>query len=402
MRSTLLWLAVATAVGALGLAAGGSGGPLLAEEMTGSTSWAVIPLSALVLGSAAGALVISRQARRAGRAHGLVLGYVTGAAGALLAIVAAELGDMTLLLAGSAALGAANAAIFLTRYAAADLGGDAGRGRALGLVFFATAFGAVASPNLLGPSGDLAEALGLARLAGLYLVALVAFLAAGALVAALPRHALPVGSERVSRRQLRTGLRGARLPLVILGVTNLVMVAMMAIAPVHLMTHGHGLDLVGVVISLHVLCMFAPSPLTGWLADRAGSLRVAATGAVLVVAAGASGAVLDLSGGWSMTAMLALLGLGWNAGVVGGSTMLAASVPVALRPQAEGVGEVAMGLAAGAGAPIAGVIVAVGDIGALSIACAIGGALLLLAPRFMVDSAEPGAAQTALEHVPCP
>jgi hypothetical protein len=62
-----------------------------------------------------------------------------------------------------------------------------------------------------------------------------------------------------------------------------------------------------------------------------------------------------------MTGILALLGLGWNAGVVGGSTMLTGSLPASLRPQTEGVGEVAMGLAAGAGAPVAGLIVAFGD-----------------------------------------
>src|SRR3954467_8645790 len=106
MRTTLLWLALATAVGALGLAAGGTAGPLLAAEITGSTSWAVVPLSSLVLGSAAGALLVSRQARRAGRAAGLVLGYGIGAAGALMVIVAAEVHDMALLVAGSAALGA--------------------------------------------------------------------------------------------------------------------------------------------------------------------------------------------------------------------------------------------------------------------------------------------------------
>jgi hypothetical protein len=100
-----------------------------------------------------------------------------------------------------------------------------------------------------------------------------------------------------------------------------------------------------------VLCMFAPSPLTGWLADRAGSGTVTAIGAVLLAAAGVSGATLDTSAGTAMTAMLALLGLGWNAGVVGGSTMLAGSVPATLRPQTEGIGEVVMGLAAGAGAP---------------------------------------------------
>jgi MFS family permease len=295
-----------------------------------------------------------------------------------MVVAAAEIDGLALLLAGSAALGAANAAIFLTRYAAADLGGDSGRGRAIGVVLFATALGAVASPNLLGPSGDLAETLGLARLSGLYLVAFVAFAAAGVVLATLPRRALPIESERVSRRQLRAGLREARLALLVLAFTNLVMVAVMAIAPVHLVAHGHALDFVGVVVSVHVLCMFAPSPFTGWLADRAGGVSVAALGAALLVAAGASGALLDLSGGWGMTAMLALLGLGWNAGVVAGSTMLTASVPAALRPQAEGIGEVAMGLAAGAGAPIAGVIVAVGDMGALSIAAAVGGALLLV------------------------
>jgi MFS family permease len=385
-RATLLLLAAATAVAATGLAAGGSAGALLAEDITGSTSWAGVPLGVLVLGSAAGALLISRVARSAGRAGGLVLGYGAGAVGAVLVVAAAELEDLALLLAGSAALGAANAAIFLTRYAAADLGGDSGRGRALGVVFFATALGAVASPNLLGPSGDVAEALGLARLSGLYLVALVAFGVAGAALASLPRRALPAPSERASRGQLRAGLPAARLPLVVLGVTNLVMVAVMAIAPIHLVAHGHGLDFVGIVVGVHVLCMFAPSPLTGWLADRAGSESVIALGAALLVAAGGSGAVLDLSRGWAMTAMLALLGLGWNAGVVGGSTLLAASVPAPLRPQAEGIGEVAMGLAAGAGAPIAGVVVTVGDIGALSIAGAAAGALLLLALRLEGDA----------------
>jgi MFS family permease len=380
-RSTLVLLAAATAVAAIGLAAGGSAGALLAEDITGSTTWAGVPLGALVLGSAAGALLISRQAGPAGRVSGLVLGYGIGAAGAVMVVVAAETDSLALLLVGSAALGTANAAIFLTRYAAADLGGESGRGRALGIVFFATALGAVASPNLLGPSGNVAEALGLESLSGLYLVALVAFGAAGALLALLPRRALPVSSEGASRSELRTGLRRARLALLVLGASNFVMVAVMAIAPVHLVEHGHSLNFVGVVVGLHVLCMFAPSPLTGWLADRAGSGTVAALGAALLLAAGVTGALLDLSDGTAMTATLALLGLGWNAGVVGGSTMLAASVPAVLRPQTEGIGEVAMGLAAGAGAPIAGVIVAVGDISALSIAVVVGGALMLMALR---------------------
>jgi MFS family permease len=379
-RSTLALLAAATAIGALGLAAGGSAGALLAEDMTGSAAWAGLPLGALVVGSAASALVISRVTDRAGRAAGLILGYTVGVAGAALVVAAAVMDDLSLLLVGSAALGAANAAIFLTRYAAADVGGETRRGRALGIVLFATALGAVASPNLLGPSGDFSEALDLPRLSGLYLVAAAAFLVAGLLLATLPRRSLAPGAEQtVEPGELRKGLRSTRLALVVLGLTNFVMVAVMALAPIHLTEHGHSLDFVGVVIGIHVLCMFAPSPLTGWLADRAGSGAVAAAGAVLLAAAGVTGAALDVSDGAAMAAMLALLGLGWNAGVVGGSTMLAASVPAALRPRTEGIGEVAMGLAAGAGAPAAGLIVAFGDFTALALAGAVGGVLMLAA-----------------------
>lgn len=390
----LALLAAATAIGALGLAAGGSAGALLAEEITGSTAWAGVPLGFLVAGSAASALLISRRSARTDRASALVLGYAIGTAGAGLVIGAAVVDDFSLLLAGSAALGAANAAIFLTRYAAADLGGEAGRGRALGLVFFATALGAVVSPNLLGPSGDLAEEVGLPSLAGLYVVALVAFSASGFLLAAFPKGSLPVGETRlVTRRELRIGLWSAKTALVTLATTNLVMVAVMAIAPIHLMEHGHSLDVVGVVVGVHVLCMFAPSPVSGSLADRAGSAIVAALGAVLLIAAGASGALLDLSDSLEMTAVLALLGLGWNLGVVGGSTMLAASVPEFLRPQTEGIGEVAMGLAAGAGAPIAGLLVAYGDFATLSIATAVAGGLMVALLRL----GDPGQSMTAVE-----
>ena len=381
-RRTLALLAAATAIGALGLAAGGSAGALLAEEITDSTAWAGLPLGFLVAGSAASALLISWRTGRAGRAAGLVLGYAIGTAGAALVIGAAVVDSFFLLLAGSAALGAANAAIFLTRYAAADLGGEAGRGRALGLVFFATALGAVLSPNLLGPSGDLAEKVGLPSLSGLYLVALAAFTASGFVLAALPQGLLPAGDTRsVTRQELQIGLLNARAALVVLAMTNLVMVTVMAIAPIHLVEHGHSLDVIGLVVGIHVFCMFAPSPVTGWLADRAGSAIVAAVGAALLIAAGASGALLDLSHSTEMTAMLALLGLGWNAGIVGGSTMLAASVPPVLRPQTEGIGEVAMGLAAGAGAPMAGLLVAYGNFTTLSIAGAIGGALMVTALR---------------------
>lgn len=374
-RVTLVILVVATAVGSTGLSAGGTAGTLIAVDLTGSAALAGVPLGLLVVGSAAGAVLISRRSQQAGRVAGLRWGYALGALGAAIVVVGTAVESIGLVLAGSLALGVANAAVFLSRYAAAEVGGGAVRGRALGLVLGSAAVGAVASPNLLGPSGHLASWLGLPRLAGLHLVAVPSFLIAGALLATLPSRSA-VGQADRSRSPTGTWIRDAikgtrvRLALVVLAATNLVMVATMAVAPAHLEAHGYSLGGIGLVVSVHVLGMFAPSPLTGWLADRAGGGVVAGVGAVLLVGAGFGGAIAGAHDGPAFTAVLVLLGIGWNAGVVGGSTMLVASVPPAVRQNAEGIGEVAMGLAAGAGAPIAGLMVAAGGLPTLSVASA--------------------------------
>jgi MFS family permease len=380
-RVTLVLLAVATAVGSTGLSAGGTAGTLIAVDLTGSAALAGVPLGLLVIGSAAGAVLISRRSQQAGRVAGLRWGYALGAVGAAIVVVGTAVESFGLVLAGSLALGVANAAVFLSRYAAAEVGGGGVRGRALGLVLGSAAVGAVASPNLLGPSGHLASWLGLPRLAGLHLVAVPSFLIAGALLAALPSRSAVGQADRPrspTGRWIRDAINGSRvrLALVVLAATNLVMVATMAVAPVHLEAHGYSLGSIGLVVSVHVLGMFAPSPLTGWLADRAGGGVVAGVGAVLLVGAGFGGAIAGAHDGPAFTAVLVLLGIGWNAGVVGGSTMLVASVPPAVRVNAEGIGEVAMGLAAGAGAPIAGLMVAVGGFPTLSVASAAVGALV--------------------------
>ncbi len=269
----------------------------------------------------------------------------------------------------------------MTRYAAADLGGDAARGRALGAVFFATALGAVASPGLLGPSGELARMLGLPPLAGLYVVAIFCFMMSalilfGASIPKVPhlgRGASLLGPSRKTptvQKGIGAGISSpsARIAVSILASTNLVMVAVMAIAPVHMVARGHDLGLIGVVVGIHVAGMFAPSPVSGWAADRIGPTAVVGGGFLLMAASGVLGLLLDTGSAVPMTAVLLALGAGWNLGVVGGSAMLAGSVPERLRPHVEGIGEVSMGLAAGAGAPVAGVVVALGGFAALSLA----------------------------------
>ncbi|MBA2278030.1 MAG: MFS transporter, partial [Chloroflexia bacterium] len=98
---------------------------------------------------------------------------------------------------------------------------------------------------------------------------------------------------------------------------------------------------------------------------------------VLLIVVGIAGAVVDPGSVVTLAVVLAALGVGWNFGVVGGSTLLATSVPRAMRPHVEGIGEVAMSVAAAAGAPLAGIVVALGSFSALSMAVAVAATLAL-------------------------
>lgn len=389
-RMALALLAATSAIGGAGLAAGGTAGALVGAQLAGTDAAAGLPLGLVVLGSAGSALLVSRQASRVGRGWSLATGYLIGAAGALLVVVATVASSLTLLLAGSLLLGGANASLFLTRYAAAEIGDEQAEGRALGLILFSTAIGAVASPLLLGPSGELAQTVGLPRLSGLFVIATVTF-GTAALTLGRAAHqpatrgvAALLRTEAVAPPAWSQFLAGTRAPAASLGLSvlvtaNLIMVAFMAVAPTHLTSHGESLATVGAVISLHVAAMFGPSPLSGRLADRIGPVAVAAMGCLLILVAGLGGAAIDQANVRWIALVLVVLGVGWNFAVVGGSTLIARSAPAALRVHIEGIGEAAMGVAAAAAAPAAGVIIAFASFTTLSLAGAAIAACALIA-----------------------
>jgi MFS family permease len=387
-RRTMRVLVAAQLLGALGLAAGGTAGALLAERLTGSAAAAGLPLALLVLGSGVGAVAVARVMRDHGRRPGLTASYVAGAVGAGLVVAAAGWDSWPLLLAGSLLLGGGNTAVMLARYAAADLAVH--RGRSISTVVTAASVGAVAGPNLLGPAGPLAETVGLPAPAGLFLLAVPAFLAAAAVLAAFLRPD-PLEVAKATARSAdpaATGGRGElavllghhhiRLALLVLATANLSMVGVMAVAPVHLHHHGAAMGTIGLIVGAHIAAMYLPSPLTGWLADVVGARVVAGAGALLLVAAGAAAAAVGSSQAGVVVALL-LLGVGWNAGLIGGSALLRdAPVAPALRTRAEGLGELGMGAAAAVGGSGAGLLLAGGGFGLLGLAAA-APCLLLLA-----------------------
>jgi MFS family permease len=392
-RRTIRVLVAAQLLGALGLAAGGAAGSLLAERLTGGAAAAGLPLALLVLGSGVGAVVVTRVMDRAGRRAGLVGAHLAGALGAGAVVAAAATSDWPLLLGGCVLLGGGNAAVMLARYAAADLAER--RGRAISTVVTAASVGAVAGPNLLGPAGTLARALGLPEQAGLFLLAMPAFLAAAVVLAALLRPdplqaarqaaAGPAAAGRAAAPSGGGGLaamladRHLRVALLVLAAANFTMVAVMAVVPVHLHDHGAGLGMVGLLVSAHIAAMYLPSPLTGRLADALGGGAVAGMGALLLLGAGGLAATAGMSQPRTVAALL-LLGAGWNAGLIGGSALLRdAPVAPSLRTRAEGLGELGMGAAAAVGGGGAGPLLAAGGLALLGPVAAVPCLLLLLA-----------------------
>jgi MFS family permease len=359
---------------------------LLARDMTGRDSLASLPLALIVIGSATMVVPISALSRRAGRRAGLTTALALAAAGAVGSVAAGALDSFVLLLASSALFGGGTTAVMLARYGAADLSTPAERGRAIGTVVFATTFGAVAGPNLLEPAGSVAAAFDLPRLTGLYLLATAAFGAAALLLWILLRpdplqvataldRAKPEHHDRMALREL-LATPAALAGVATMVVANFTMVAVMAMAPVHMHEHGHDLRVVGLVVSLHIAGMFAPAPLTGRITDRLGALPVAAAGTALLIASGALAGMAG-HGAAGIAVALTLLGVGWNAGLIAGSTLLASSVALPQRPRAEGAGELAMGFTAAGATAIAGPIVGLAGYAALTFAAALSAAALV-------------------------
>jgi MFS family permease len=367
-------------LGGVGVASGIAVGGLLAEQVSGSTALSGLAQTATVLGSAALAVPLARLAAARGRRPALATGYALGLLGTGLVLVAAVLGSFVLLVAGLLLFGGATTSGLQARYAATDAATPETRGRALSVVVWATTAGAVLGPNLSGLGGRLGTALGLPSLAGPYLFSAVSF-AAGALVVWLllrPDPLVVAGpSTVVTRPSVRGTLRvvlgvpAARLGLVAVATAHAVMVGVMVMTPVHLGHGGASLQVVGIVISVHIAGMYAASPVMGWLADRAGRVRTVVLGVVLLAGALVVGALAPAEArGWVTVSML-LLGLGWSAALVAGSTLLSESVPADVRTSVQGTSDLVMGLAGASAGALAGPVLAAGGYPSVAVAAAV-------------------------------
>lgn len=376
---SLVALIIGNVLGGVGVASGIAVGSLLVASM-GGTALAGVGQAVSVLGAAMLAVPLAAIAARSGRRRALSTGYVIAAAGGLTVLAGAALDWLLLLFAGLTLFGAAQASNLQSRYAAGELASPARRGTTISVVIWATTVGSVLGPNLSGLGGLLGQRLGVPELAGPYLFSVAGFvLAFGVLAVGYTARTIPTGA--VARRT--AGALGAlrwaahdpraRFGVVVIVTAHAVMVGIMSMTPVHLGHDGHGLTVIGLVISLHILGMYALSPVMGWLNDRIGPVRTAYAGLLLLLLAAVL-ALLGANGLGSVTAALILLGVGWSAATISGAVLLAGVDDVEIRVPLQGGSDALMNYGAAAAAVLSGPVLAAIGFGGLAV---VSGALVL-------------------------
>ncbi|MCY1136911.1 MFS transporter [Actinoplanes sp. Pm04-4] len=397
-RRSLAVVVVSQVFGGAGLAAGVTVGALLAQDMLGRDDLAGLPAALFTLGSALTAFTIGRITQRAGRRGGLAAGFAAGSLGAIGIVTAAVADRPGLLFVSLFVYGAGTATNLQARYAGTDLAPPGQRATAVSVALVSTTAGAVGGPLSVDLLGEFAVSVGLPALTGPFVLAAVAFGLAGLILFVFlrpdpylvaQRSATTSAAESAPPAGLR---RGVVVGATVMVLTQVAMVAIMTMTPVHMRHHHHGLGQVGFVISLHIAAMFLPSLLTGRLVDRLGNLPVAVAAAVTLLAAGV---VAAFSPGDSMTGLtlaLVLLGLGWNFGLISGTAYIVDSTTPETRAKTQGSVDVLIALSgAGAGASSAFITDAT-SFAALSLG---GGLLSLLLIPVLVWQRRPSQDETA-------
>jgi len=329
---------------------------LLGKDMLGSDRLAGLGSAAFTTGSAIIAIPLAARMKRRGRRSGLVMALLLGVLGSVVAATGGQLKWFWLFIVGMTIFGCGQAATLQSRYVAADLARDDERATAIGSIVWVGTLGAVFGPLLTPFEKRVGEALGFDEFIGPYLFAGL-FFGVGAVIFwrfLRPDPLISIGgtdphAERVRPiRQLRASYGviraspGAVLGLVAMAASQAAMVGVMTMTPPHMKDHGQA-DLSAVVIAVHILGMYGLAPFVGGYVRRSGAVRAIEVGAI-VLGAGTIAAVVAGYVPALIFIGLFLLGLGWNLGLIAGTTLLTASVPLEARVEAQGTGDLTLSL----------------------------------------------------------
>ena len=324
------------------------------------TPWGGIATATVTTGSAFMSQLLARIMSKSGRRVGLQTGYSLAIVGGLIAGLGVQRSSLTIFLLGLFLYGNGQASNLLARYAATDLALPQERAQAMSKILFASTFGAVLGPVLVVPAQWAGqEWFGWQKYTGPWVFAAIFFI--GALVNIYMRlRPDPLELSGGLRSQAAVGVttprltealriicssRSGRVALMAMVVSQVTMVAVMTMTPVHLKAHGHE-SISSYVISLHIAGMYAFSPLVGRFSDARGRLPTILVGGILLVFA----TILTAIAGEAAVVLfpaLWLLGIGWSFALIGGSSLLVDSVPTESRVTVQGSADVMMSLCGG-------------------------------------------------------
>jgi MFS family permease len=315
-------------------------GGIVGQALAPSPLLATLPITLLVVGVASCTVPAVLLMSRIGRRAGFMMGAAIGATGALLAAAGTTAGSFALFCVGTFVIGAAGAFAQQYRFAAAESVEAAHAGRAVSLVLLG---GIVA--GALGPEiGRRGRLLLSAEFSGAFVLAAVVQMAVLALLTAMrPPRSISTPPGPVSRVQAKSLLRRPAFVLALAGSATAyaVMSFVMTATPISMhVLDAHSLDATARVIQSHVIAMYAPSLVSGFLVDRLGVRRMMVAGTLALLACSVVTASSHaVAAYWTG---LVLLGFGWNLLFVGGTVLLTRSYQTEERFRAQAINDLAV------------------------------------------------------------
>ena len=369
-RKIVRVLGIAQVLNGIGVAGTVAAGSLLVSSITKSDGLSGLAQTTSVLGAAVMALPLARLTQSGGRRRALTFGYSVGVVGALLAIFGGANRILFFMLLGAFMVGAASASGYQARFAAIDLATSENRSKDLSYVVWGSTIGAVTGPNLMEPSGAFAASLGLPKLVGPYFIAALTLFLSVIVIQIflkpdpyLTANKAIEGSPTKKRETTRSALAHIReYPIALFAIASvaighLAMVSIMVMTPVHMAHFDSTLRIIGLVISVHVLGMYAFSPLVGALSDKIGRIKTIQIGVAILIASALLSGLAPHHDSLTLGFGLFLLGLGWSFTLIAGSTLLSETVSLEMRPSTQGASDLVMNLMGAGGAAIGGVII---------------------------------------------
>ena len=309
---------------------------LAGQSLASNACWATLPISAMVIGSMLTATPLSSFMARHGRRAGFYAGSLGGTLGAVMGALALYTSNFWLFVFGGLLSGIYMSAQGFYRFAAADMASETYRPKAISYVMAGGLLSAVVGPEIVKLTaqsmvipflGSYLAVIGLNLMGVLFF----AFLNIPKLPPA-PSDA-PTGRSRLDLMKTPNVAVAVIVATVSYALMNLVMTS----SPLAVVGCGFDTSDAANVVTAHVLAMYAPSFVTGHIIARFGVEKVMGTGLAILAAAGAvaiSGVELS-----QFFIALILLGIGWNFGFIGATTLLTTSIAPNERGRMQGLND---------------------------------------------------------------